>query len=245
MKSPNQQQRNRRRGRCKQLGFVYRTWGGKRKGAGRKPKGEQAGVSHRARTPIPSGCPVHVTTRLCDGLPGLRRRKLWKSLRRVFFAMHDRAGFRIVHFSIQQNHVHLVVEAAGREALARGMQSFKIRFAKTINAYLGRDKGTVFADRYHMRILRTPTQTRNAIAYVVLNSRRHGEDRGVPRPERWLDPYSSAPFFDGWRERGLSPPPGDDERPVQVPGSWLLSEGWRRGRGGRISILEVPGPWPG
>jgi len=242
VKHPNQQ-RTRRRARSKQTEFEYRTWGGKRAGAGRKPKGQKAGASHAARQPLPSKYPVHVTTKLCDGLPGLRRRKLWQKLRGVFFAMHEWRGFRIVHFSLQKNHIHLIVEAAGRVALSRGMQSFKIRLAKAINAYLGRAKGAVFADRYHARQLETPTQTRNCLAYVLLNGRRHGEDRGVPRPERWVDPYSSARYFEGWRE--YVDPPDDDEPLVDEAKKWMLTEGWKRGRGGRISILEVPGPWPG
>jgi len=134
----------------------------------------------------------------------------------------------------------VIVEVAGREALGRGMQSFKIRLAKAINAYLHRAKGAVFADRYHVRILRTPTQARNAIAYVVLNYRRHGEDRGIPYPERWLDPFSSAPYFDGWKQRGVGPP-ANGASPAEPPRTWLLQEGWRRGRGGLISVIEVPG----
>jgi REP element-mobilizing transposase RayT len=241
VRSPRRQQ-PRRRGRGKQQRLVFRTWGGKRKGAGRKPKGGKAGASHKARPPLPSGCPVHVTTKLSDDMPPLRRRKVWHKLRQVFWALYDRAGFRIVHFSLQHNHIHLIVEATGKVALSRGMQAFKIRFANAINALLGRDKGTVFADRYHARQLKTPTQTRNSLAYVLLNGRRHGEDRGVPRPERWVDPYSSARYFEGWREY-VDPP--DDEAPlVRAAGSWLLDEGWRRGRGGLISILEFPGPRP-
>jgi len=242
MRHPNRQ-RTRRRGRRKQLGLVFRSWGGRRKGAGRKPQGDKAGVSHAARPPLPSGRPVHVTSKLSDDMPPLRRRKVWQKLRKVFWALYDRAGFRIVHFSLQRNHIHLIVEAQGKVALSRGIQAFKIRFSNAINALLGRGKGTVFADRYHARQLETPTQTRNCLAYVLLNGRRHGEDRGVPRPERWVDPYSSARYFEGWRE--YVDPPDDHPPLVREAGSWMLGEGWRRGRGGLISILEFPGPRPG
>jgi len=175
-------------------------------------------------------------------MPPLRRRKVWQKVREVFWAVYGRDGFRIVHFSVQHNHIHLVVEARGRVALSRGMQSFKIRFAKAINAYLHRAKGAVFADRYHARQLRSPTLARNCLAYVLLNGRRHGEDRGVPRPERWVDPYSSARYFEGWRE--YVDPPDDDAPLVAEAKKWMLTDGWKRGRGGRISILERPGPWP-
>ena len=244
MATARRRRSSRRRG--KQLPLQYRTWGGFRKGAGRKPKGDKAGVAHCRRPPLPSRYPVHVTCRLADDLPNLRKRKLYAKLRRVFYAMHARSGFRIVHFSVQKNHVHLIIEAKSKLALSRGMQSFTIRFANEVNGFLGRGrKGRVFADRYHCRILKSPTQTRNCIAYVILNGRRHGEDRGDPRPELWKDPYSSAPQFQGWRQRGLDPPDSELAGPAEPPATWLLSRGWRRGRKGRICITERPGPWPG
>ena len=112
------------------------------------------------------------------------------------------------------------------------MQSFTIRFANAVNGFLGRGR-------------KSPTQTRNCIAYVILNGRRHGEDRGDPRPELWKDPYSSAPQFQGWRQRALDPPDSELAGPAEPPATWLLSRGWRRGRKGRICITERPGPWPG
>jgi REP element-mobilizing transposase RayT len=223
--------------------------GGYREGAGRKPKGEKAGVPHRTRPTIPSGCPVHVTNTLLPDLPNLRKRTIYRKLYPVFCEVNQRwrGAFRIVHYSVQRNHIHLVCEVHGRRNLSRAMQSFKIRMVNVINTYLGRESGTVFADRYHERILRRPTHARNALAYVLLNGRRHGEDRGHPRPERWIDPFSSARYFDGWRESiesGAGPPAMDEEAPVRPPRSWLLKAGWRRGRGGLISILETPGPKP-
>jgi REP element-mobilizing transposase RayT len=174
MARPATRQRRSRKRRSKQLTLEYRTWGGFRKGSGRKPKGERAGVAHTKRPLLPSRYPVHVTNHLCDDLPNLRKRKLYQKLRKVFYAMHGRPGFRIVHFSVQRNHIHLIVEAKSKTALSRGMQSFKIRFANEVNNFLGRGKkGTVFADRYYSHILKSPTETRNSIAYVVLNGRRH------------------------------------------------------------------------
>ena len=232
--------------RSKQLPLEYRPWGGFRTGSGRKPKGDKAGVPHSKRPPLPSRYPVHVTCRVAGDLPNLRKRKLYQKLRTVFYAMHDRPGFRIVHFSVQRNHLHLIVEAKGRTALSRGVQSFKIRFANEVNDFLGRGrKGTVFADRYHSHVLKSPTETRNCIAYVILNGRRHGEDRGHPRPELWKDPCSSAHQFRGWRQRGLDPPESELAGPAEPAGTWLLAHGWRRGRKGRIGVTELPGPWPG
>ena len=120
----------------KQMGFDYRTWGGKRRGSGRKPKGTKAGVSHRTRDVGSAGEPVLVTMRMVDGLRGLRG----KVFERVRECLRDavRADFRVVHFTVMGNHLHLVVEAEDRRALAKGMQGLAIRVARAVNGHLGR-----------------------------------------------------------------------------------------------------------
>lgn len=69
--------------------------GGKRKGAGRKPKGELAGVPHRPRAPFSGREPVHVTIRLVDGLPSLRRARPHEVIRDAIAQGGDRFGFRL------------------------------------------------------------------------------------------------------------------------------------------------------
>ena len=143
----------------------------------------------------------------------------------------DRFGFRLVHYSVQSNHLHLIVEAKDRRALSRGLQGLLVRIAKALNRLWGR-KGSVFSDRYHDRILRTPREVRNALRYVLLNARRHGILGPSP------DPYSSGRWFDGWRER-LGRLVLGREGPVARARTWLLAVGWRRH--GRIGLAEVPG----
>ena len=207
-----------------------RTWGGRRKGAGRKP-GPHPGVPHRARPPHAASHPVHVTLRrVRDGAPSLR-------LTRTFPSIEDSirrascASFRVVHFSVQRDHVHLVVEAHDQAALTRGMRGLAIRAALSANRALGR-RGQLWADRYHARELKTPREVRNAIAYVLLNQRKHDS-----RAARGADPCSSGAWFDGWSRR-LKPPL--DPPPVAAPRTWLLSVGWRRA--GLIRDDERPGP---
>jgi hypothetical protein len=151
--------------------------------------------------------------------------------------------------SIQQNHLHLIIEADDERALARAMQRFKISFAKNLNRVLGRE-GTVFADRYHVEQLTTPTQVRHALAYVLGNWRKHGEDRGIAGLPRRTDRYSTGPFFDGW-DTGPSPPfffrkdlpfPDDGPLPIRFATSWLLTVGWRKRGGGALSPWHRPGP---
>jgi REP element-mobilizing transposase RayT len=207
------------------------SWGGKRKGAGRKPKGPRPLVAHRTRATLAARFPVHVTTRLRAGLPSLRRQATLRVLHRAFFAGMDRFGFRLVHFSVQSNHVHMIAEARDRHALTLGMQGLSIRVAKALNKLWGR-RGAVFADRYHARILRTPREVRNGLCYVLSNARKHG----LALAER-LDPFSSARWFDGWRE-APGPRPGGSG-PIVAARTWLVRVGWRRH--GRIDPQAVPG----
>ena len=136
------------------------------------------------------------------------------------------------------NHLHLVCEAADRPALARGLQGLFIRMAKALNRTLGRS-GRVFADRYRDRVLRTPAQVRNALAYVLNNARRHAAERGRRLPPGWLDPCSSAADFSGWASRIRAFVRLDDEPPLPRARTWLARSGWRRA--GTIRIDEVPG----
>ena len=142
-----------------------------------------------------------------------------------------------MHYSIQRNHVHLIVEAAGRPALGRGMKAVGIRLARAVNRVVGRT-GPVLLGRYHVRALRTPREVRNAIAYVLLNARKHWRERTGSAPPVRLDEASSGVWFDGWSREPPGPRPlGSPE--VASPRTWLLGIGWRKHR--RIDPGEVPG----
>ena len=212
------------------------TWGGRRAGAGRKPKGERAGVSHRPRVRVANRNPVHVTIKVASDVPNLRGRRLSRLLFSIFEQAAERNGMRIVHFSIQTNHVHLIVEAKSTEALSRGMQGLLIRLAKRVNRYLGRS-GKLFPDRYHAEVLSTPTQVRHALRYVLNNTRKHAGSGRTFRPG-WVDPCSTAPHFDGWSSAPEHPP--DCGPPMPRAHTWLLRVGWRKR--GLIHPDERPGP---
>ena len=158
--------------------------------------------------------------------------------------------FRIVHFSVQRDHVHLVVEAADKRALSSGVRSVAIRIALYVNALLSR-RGPLWADRWHGRALATPREVRAAIVYVLANFRKHAR-RTLGSG---LDPYSSAPLFDGFREwapgSGVPPPFAERRRfrahvdgegsPAESdfsPRTWLARTGWRRR--GLIRLNEAP-----
>ena len=221
---------------CKKFGqgeFVFGSHGGPRKGAGRKLEAPKPMVSHRKREVIDGREPVHATVRLIEGLPSLRRMRVLGVLKGAFAAGRDRFGFRLVHWSVQSNHIHLLVEAEGNEALSRGMQGLQVRMAKALNKLWER-KGRVFSDRFHARVLKTPTEVRNALLYVLQNARRHGL-----KLHSHLDAYASGFWFSGWRE-GLPRLVGDlGPLPLTRSRTWLLETGWWL-RHGLIGPQESP-----
>ena len=212
--------------------------GGKRTGAGRPAQGPRSSERHETREVFKPTEPVHVVTRIVPRVGSLRRRDAYAAIRDATITVAKHDDMRIVHLSIQRTHLHLVVEARSRVALAKGVQSFLISAAKLLNRAVG-GRGTVFGDRYHATILRTPRQVRSCVAYVLNNWRRHGEDRRCT----WLvDPFSSAISFGGWNELtaglGFRPPTTYASLVVWFPKTWLLSTGWKRH--GRIGAREVP-----
>jgi REP element-mobilizing transposase RayT len=222
--------------------------GGKRRGAGRKPTGPRAGERHAARPDFKAYHPLHVVMRVAPSVGTLRCRRMYKAMREATITAALRDRFRIVHVSLQRNHVHLIVEAEHKGALARGMQGFAISAARHVNTALGDGgrsrRGKVFAGRYHVEVIKTPTQARHAIKYVLSNFRKHGEDRKGLASTWLVDPYSSGILFPDWAElegKAWMWPIRETYEPLMVrrAESWLLREGWRRA-GGPISAREVP-----
>ena len=182
------------------------------------------------------GHPVHVTMKLARGLPRLRRKGEHRVLVRAFAKARRRAGrleggvFRLVHYSVQNDHLHLICEAGDRVSLSRGVQGLATRVAMGLNRLWER-QGSVFADRYHDRVLRSPREVRNVLAYVLQNGQRHRQHFG-----RRPDIFSSGAWFDGWKDwidDGFLGPHG----PVAAARSWLLRKGWRRHG---LLLVEAP-----
>jgi putative transposase len=168
------------------------SWGGARKGAGRKPSARPS-TPHRARPRHRAGEPVHVTLRA--RLAPLRSQHLFPTIRLALLrsARRDPARFRLLHFSVQHDHVHLLVEASDKRALSSGVRSVAIRVARYVNDLLSR-RGPLWGDRWFGRALTSPREVRNALVYVLANHRKHAR-----RPlQAGIDPYSSGAWFDGW-----------------------------------------------
>jgi REP element-mobilizing transposase RayT len=221
------------------------THGGKRKNAGRKATRSGSWVVHKARPWHDRNHPVHVTLRVRRGVPNLRgvgvAKVITESLRRAAQSSDKgpvarRLTFRVAHYSIQPDHLHLIVEASSKAALARGMQGLASGLARRVNRTLRR-RGSLFGDRYHAHTLASPREVRNAVVYVLKNYEKHPEairDRGT-EPRGGIDPLSSARWFGGWAEPTTPPVL---TAPVAEPSTWLLSTGWKRA--GLVGRAERP-----
>jgi putative transposase len=208
--------------------FAFMNHGGKRKGAGRKARrhadGSRVEPSHQRRPRFTKSRPLHITLEVNEEVPNLRAANMAPVVSDAIGRANQREDFRVVHICVLATHVHLICEADGPQALARGMKSLNGTIAKAVNKRLGR-KGRVIASRFHLHVLRTKTEVRNAVQYVLRNAERHGLHEawpgwvggagkgtaalGMPRP----DPLSTAAWFPYWAERELL------VAPMQIPAS--------------------------
>ena len=182
-----------------------------------------------------------MTLRVRRDVPSLRTVAVVRSFRRSLASACERGEFRVAHYSLQGDHAHLIVEASSRRALANGMNSIGARLARAVNRVTGR-RGPVLDGRYHRRVLGTPREVRRALAYVLLNARRHlqKQRRGARVVSHApFDPASSARWFDGWRAQTVTRLPERGRPEVSRPRTWLLRVGWRRH--GLLDPGEAPG----
>jgi REP element-mobilizing transposase RayT len=195
----------------------WRPRGGARPGAGRKRSSQR--MPHVSRDPSRNSV-FHITARVRRGLPSLRSTRVVRRIETTFRRGCERPDFRLVHYSLQRDHLHLIVEAADSGSLGRGVRGLLIRVARAANRVWGR-RGGVIGDRYHHRRLPSPREVRGAITYVLNNARKH---LGSLAP-REIDPASSGRWFWG---RGVDVPA------VALPRYWLLRAGWSKA--GTITI---------
>src|SRR5262245_7221259 len=165
----------------------------------------RSSVPHSARPEVRGVC--HVVLRVRRGLPWLRAPKTYRVLEGAVRAGKENQGFALVQYSVQRDHLHLLVEAESKQELARGMQGLTIRIAKRLNRFWRRRIGSVFADRYFARAAQSAYAIKRALAYVLNNARKHGVWSTPDQP----DPYSSGRWYTGWWG------PSDICRPLRAP----------------------------
>jgi REP element-mobilizing transposase RayT len=198
--------------RAEQQGLRFpNTWGGRRVGAGR-PRGSRHSerMSHARRPSVSRHRPHHITVRVTRGTWNLRSQRCYRPILAAIEWVAKREGFRIVHFSVQHNHLHLIVEAESGRELSNALRALFSRIARALNRVM-RTRGRRFDDRYHQHILRTPSEVRNALNYVLGNRAEHLARWGRIVDRTVVDPFSSLAVA-----------------VVKLPGSWLLREGWTR-----------------
>ncbi len=183
---------------------MFRTWGGRRKGAGRKRHTDE--LPHVMRPEVRPSQPQLVTIRIRRGVVSLRKSKCFAAIKRAFKLARERLGMRLCHFAVLGNHIHYLVEAENRVALARAITALGIRIARALNRLMNR-KGQVIADRYHVHALETPTEVRNAVEYLRLNAKKHG-----------LTTTALPDLYSSWANQDV----------VAQPHSWLLRHGLER-----------------
>lgn len=229
----------RRHGR-RQLELRLPTWGGRRRGSGRKRVAPRPRVPHRRRPASKRANPVLVTVRIREGVPSLRQPKAWAAIVRLVRKARGRFGMHVVEYSILANHLHMIVECDDADSLERGMRGFNTRLAKRLNGVFER-RGKLVDGRYHARALKTPLEVRNAIEYVLFNHAKH-ERRAGRRATRGLDSRSTAARFDGWRRRPDTRNRAKDYG-TSPARTWLLESGWRRH--GLLDLDELAADaWP-
>ncbi len=219
---------------------------GQRRGRGR-PRSRRSGVWHVPRAAFTRWTPAHVILKVETGLWSLRGCKVYRAIHGALCGGNLRDGFRLVDYSVQKNHLHLIPEAKNTIALARAIQGLSIRLARALNRVMHRT-GRVFADRYRSRLLTDPLDARNTLRYVLNNARRHVR-RSLRNRTRWTDPCSSAPWFRHWSIPAhiANFVPDTRHRALLALGSAgvpprtaLLAYGWSRA--GPIGLLHIPGP---
>ncbi len=216
--------------------------GGARPGAGRPPNGEFAGHPHKGREAFRSKHPLHIVMRVLPAAGNLRRPAIHDAVRNSLTTIGKHEDCRVVHLSIQRTHLHLLVEANDREALARGMRAFQISLAKRVNRVISspskaRRRGQIFTDRYESFVLDTPRAVRDGLVYVFGAWRKFEKVSSA----RALDPYSSALAFDGWKDPIADTDTSDFAPFVLWPArTSLLTTQWRAG--GKLARNEVPPP---
>jgi len=211
-------------------------------------------LPHVARPEHRAEHPVHVSMRRVAIGPSFRAQRVCSA---IVGQISDakRRGVRVLHYSVQDNHLHLMIEGENSADLSNQMRKLFSRIAFAVNA-VARRSGKLFRDRHHRHELRTPTETRNALVYILFNDRKHAvgahaspkSAHAHPSTAPDLDLCSSALWFNDW-DPGVRLPPftydemkilaSDMERPTIAPETWLARVGWRRG-GGLVRFNERP-----
>jgi REP element-mobilizing transposase RayT len=203
----------------------------KRRGRGRPPKYKGYATRYGDRMKFARRTPLHITLKVDRAFKSLRRRDEYRAVRAAMVKMLGRDDFRIIHLSLEGDHVHLIVEATSHQALAGGMKAFECSAAQRLNRCIGR-RGRVFVTNYFARVIKNPTQALRVMSYVLNNWRKHKQSRRYECANWQVDYFSTAPSFTGWARSPDADCSHDfgwsyEPMPATEPTHFLLEKGWK------------------
>jgi hypothetical protein len=162
------------------------------KNAGR-PAIHDKGIRHTKREAILGPRPLHLTIKLIRA--DIQNKAILKALRHAIFRARLQ-GLRVIHYSLEHDHIHLYAESSDNKILGKAMKALGGSLVKRINKHF-LSKGRCYKTRYHLRILRSATEVKNVINYILKNGIKHRRTKSV------IDPYNSALVIHDCRLLGI------------------------------------------
>ncbi len=151
------------------------------KNAGRKAIHDK-GIRHSHRERLVRASGLHLTIKLIKA--DMQNKTVLKILRYAIMKARKQ-NLKIVHYALEHNHIHLYAEAVNNADLSKGMKAFGVTLVKKINRYQQRS-GSLYKHRYHLRILKSATEVKNVINYILKNGMKHRKSKSP------FDLYNSA-----------------------------------------------------
>lgn len=160
------------------------------KHAGRPAKND-AGIRHTKRPDLTRPSSLHLTVKIEKSKANLKNKNVLAILKKAIFNAR-RQGLKVIHYSLEYDHIHLIIEADNNRTLGKGMQAFGVTLAKAINR-MRKVKGQVYKHRYHFRQITSSRQLKNVMTYIFNNGVKHKTSATA------LSPFNSI-----WAEKKYS-----------------------------------------
>jgi REP element-mobilizing transposase RayT len=146
------------------------------KGAGR-PAIHDVGIRHRERPKLTRLSSLHLTVKINRIKADLKNKSTLKVLKRAICNARKK-GLRVVHFSLEYDHIHLLIESPNNSTLGRGMQSLGVTMARGINLFK-KSEGGVYKHRYHFRKISSSRELKRVMHYIFNNGVKHGTAKNL------------------------------------------------------------------
>jgi REP element-mobilizing transposase RayT len=149
------------------------------KGAGR-PAINDPGIRHRERPILTKPTSLHLTVKILRAKAKLKNKIILSILKRSIMNARKK-GLRVIHYSLEYDHIHLLIEADDNFILGKGMQAFGVTFSKALNR-MRKMRGAVYKHRYHFRKIIGARQLKNVLNYLFTNGLKHNTAKSILNP---------------------------------------------------------------